>query len=266
MGDAKRHGIADECPSSRMRSYHLVFGMDLVNTVHAPVIRLVDRLVNAGQFTELFQVVVHLLVADDRESLVIPERDVLVFVKDGTAVLVEFNSQQVGGLDGRDFNAVILDVTATEVVDIGIAQPRETAEEEHVTHSFEISLGLRNPVIPQLVLFFPRQEDNRLFGVFQFRIIGVVDLVPVIVLIRRPPQEPFEEPQLFLDGAVAHVHLVGKEVDVVIESFLGEVPEGYVLVEIPQVVLLCRELFVCRLCPVFQPSVLFGKLIIDVPE
>ncbi|EJX03856.1 membrane protein [gut metagenome] len=80
--------------------------LDFINTFISLVVGLAYRLVDFCQFAQFFQVIVHLLVADDGQSHVILAMDVLVFVQYGFAVFVQFNLQAVGSLDCGYFDVV----------------------------------------------------------------------------------------------------------------------------------------------------------------
>ena len=66
---------------------------------------------------------------------------ILVFVKYRLAVVVQFDDKVVGSLYGGDFYTPVPDVAFLQVVDVRIAEARETAEQENVPYPFEILLG-----------------------------------------------------------------------------------------------------------------------------
>ena len=149
------------------------------------------RLVDFCQFAQLFQVIVHLLVADDGQSHVILEMDVLVFVQYGFAVFVQFNRQAVGSLDCGYFDVVGLHIASFQIANIRIPQTRKAAEQENITHTFQVLLILGYLVVFQLVQFIPSQEDYFFRGGFQFRFERIVCNVLMMSFLEAPAQEPF---------------------------------------------------------------------------
>ena len=143
-----------------------VFGCDFINTFISLVVGFPYRLVDFCQFAQLFQVIVHLLVADDGQSHVILEMDVLVFVQYGFAVFVQFNRQAVGSLDCGYFDVVGLHIASFQIANIRIPQTRKAAEQENITHTFQVLLILGYLVVFQLVQFIPSQEDYFFRGGF----------------------------------------------------------------------------------------------------
>ena len=140
-GNAERKRVADECPSSGMGAQQRVFGCNGVYTLAAFIVGFAYWLVDFRKFPQFFQVVVHLLVADDWERLVSFKLHVLVFVKYRPAVVVQFDDKAVSSLYGGDFYIPVPNVAPFEVVHVRIAQPAETAEQKDVPYPFEILLG-----------------------------------------------------------------------------------------------------------------------------
>ena len=70
-GNTQCQSVADECPSSGMGSQQGVFGCDGVYTFISLVVSFPYRVVDFRKFPQFFQIIVHLLVADDRKCLVI---------------------------------------------------------------------------------------------------------------------------------------------------------------------------------------------------
>ena len=141
-GNAERKRVADECPSSGMGAQQRVFGCNGVYTLAAFIVGFAYRFADFRKFPQFFQVVVHLLVADDRERLVSFKLHILVFVKYRPAVVVQFDDKAVSSLYGGDFYMPVPNVAPFEVVHVRIAQPAETAEQKDVPYPFEILLGL----------------------------------------------------------------------------------------------------------------------------
>ena len=65
--------------------------------------------------------IVHLLIADDGQCHVVLEMNILVFFKNGFAVVVQFDYQVVHSLDCGDFNVVGFNITSFQVTDIRIS-------------------------------------------------------------------------------------------------------------------------------------------------
>ena len=86
-------------------------------------------------------VAVHRLVGVVRQGLVVLEWGVLVFIKNGLGNLVQFDGDAVRHLDGRDLGVVALDIASSEVVDIGVPEAGEAAEEEDVPDGIQVGLG-----------------------------------------------------------------------------------------------------------------------------
>ena len=108
-----------------MRTHQFVFRCYEVDAFIALVVGFPHRLVDAGQFRQLFQIVVHFLVANHRQHLVALESNILVLVENRTAVVVQLDHKAVCRLDGRHLDMILLDVAAPQVADVRIAQARE---------------------------------------------------------------------------------------------------------------------------------------------
>lgn len=97
--DAHGEGVADEGAAAGMGAEDGIFGLRLFNALAVLVVDLGDGGVDAGQFGQFLQVIVHLLVADDWKDGAAREDAVFVFVKDRLGVLVELDGNLVMGLD-----------------------------------------------------------------------------------------------------------------------------------------------------------------------
>ena len=87
-GNTQCQSVADECPSSGMGSQQGVFGCDGVYTFISLVVSFPYRVVDFRKFPQFFQIIVHLLVADDRKCLVIFKVYAFVFFQYRLAVVV----------------------------------------------------------------------------------------------------------------------------------------------------------------------------------
>ena len=81
--DAKAQGVHNERPAGNVCCHQLPFGeqffmSDVLDEPHNA-----GRRVKPGKFAKVFQVGVHLFVADDGQGRMTGKRNVLVFVKDG---------------------------------------------------------------------------------------------------------------------------------------------------------------------------------------
>ncbi len=119
-GDAEGEGIDDEGATAGMGTDEFPLGLDLVGADVALVGCDADLFVDTGELAQLLDVAVHRLVGIVRQGLVVLEGGVLVFLQNIPGNLVQFDGDAVCRLDGRDLDVVALDVTAAEVVDVGV--------------------------------------------------------------------------------------------------------------------------------------------------
>ena len=126
-----------------MGSDEFPLGLDLVGADVALVGGDADFLIDSGQTAELLDVAVHRLFSIVRKGLVVLEGSVFVLFQDGLGDLVQFDGDTVRRLDGRDLNVVALDIAAAEVVDVGVTEAGEAAEQEDVPDGIQVGLGLR---------------------------------------------------------------------------------------------------------------------------
>ena len=83
--------------------------------------------------------------------------DVLVFVQYGFAVFVQFHRQAVSSLDCDYYDVVRLHIAPFQIANIRIPQTRKAAEQENITHTFQVLLILGYLVVFQLVQFSSSQ-------------------------------------------------------------------------------------------------------------
>ena len=86
--DTDREHEADEGFTSTMGAYEGVFGVRFIVALTFTESGDMDGLIETTEFTELFQVLVHLLVGDDRKSKVMREMTVFVLFQNGQCVLM----------------------------------------------------------------------------------------------------------------------------------------------------------------------------------
>ena len=82
-GDAKAQGVHNERPAGDMRCNQLPFREQFFMPGVLGEVHNAGRHVESGKFSKVFQVRVHLFVADDGQGGMTGKRNVLVFVKDG---------------------------------------------------------------------------------------------------------------------------------------------------------------------------------------
>ena len=116
--NTQRECIADEGATTGVRTHQFALRRYEVDAFIALVVGFPHRLVDTGQLRQLLQIVVHLLVADDRQYLVPLECHMLVFIEDRPAVIIQLDYEAVGRLDGRNFDMSIFDIAAAQVEDI----------------------------------------------------------------------------------------------------------------------------------------------------
>ena len=114
-------------------------GLDLVGADVALVGGDANLLIDAGELAQLLDVAVHRLVGIVRKGLVVFEGSVLVFLQDGLGNLVQLDGDAVRRLDCRDLNVVAFDIAAAEVVDVGVPEAGEAAEEKDVPDGIQVS-------------------------------------------------------------------------------------------------------------------------------
>ncbi|CCY02752.1 membrane protein [Prevotella sp. CAG:924] len=86
-----------------MGAKQCVFGRNGVYASAPFVVGLAYRLVDFGKLAQLLQIIVHLLVADDRESLMPLKLHIFIFIQYRLAVVVQLDDKPFGGLYGGDF-------------------------------------------------------------------------------------------------------------------------------------------------------------------
>ena len=141
--DAEGEGIDDEGAATGVGADQFPLGLDLVGADVAFVGGDADLLIDAGEFAKLLDVAVHRLVGIVRQGLVVLEGGVLVFLQNIPSNLVQLDGDAVCSLDGSDLDVVALNVAATKVIDIGVTEAGEAAEQEDIPDGIQVGLGLR---------------------------------------------------------------------------------------------------------------------------
>ena len=187
---------------------------------------------------------------------------ILVFVKYRLAVIVQFYDKVVGGLYGGDFYTPVPDVAFLQVVNVRIAEARETAEQKNVPYPFEILLGRGYLAISQFVQFFPCKEYDFLLGTFQSWIEAFVGIVHAIPFLGTPAEKPFQVGYLFHSGRVAQAFHVLKEIHVTCQLGFVQCLESKFLVELFKMFPYCGKFFIGGV----RPAVLCTALLDELPE
>ncbi len=207
-GDAEGQGVDDEGAATGVGADQFPLGLDLVGADVAFVGGDADFLIDAGELAQLLDVAVHRLVGVVRQSLVILEGGVLVFLQNIPGNLVQLDGDAVRRLDGRYLDVVALDVAAAEVVDVGVPEAGEAAEQEDVPDGIQIGLGLGEFQFADAGDFFLSEIDDLPLRHLQGRVEFLIVQVGVIAPVGSPVQEPAEVPQLLLDGGVLQAHQI----------------------------------------------------------
>ena len=142
--NTESQSITDECASPCVCAEQSIFRRNLINALITLVIGLSYRLIYLCQLAQLFQVIVHLLIADNGQHLVSLKMYIFVLFEDCFAMVIQLNNQTIGSLDGGNLYVVSLNIACAKIIDIGIPQSRKAAEQEHITHSLKILLILWN--------------------------------------------------------------------------------------------------------------------------
>jgi len=207
-GDAEGEGVDDEGAATGVGADEFPLGLDLVGADVAFVGGDADFLIDAGELAQLLDVAVHRLVGVVRQSLVILEGGVLVFLQNIPGNLVQLDGDAVRRLDGRDLDVVALDVAAAEVVDVGVAEAGKAAEQEDVPDRIQVGLGFGEFQVADAGDFLFSEVYDLPLRHLQGRVEFLIVQVGVVSPVGRPVQEPAEIAQLLLDGGVLQAHQI----------------------------------------------------------
>lgn len=69
--------------------------------------------IDTNKFGKLLEVFIHLLISDHGECFIELKHDVLVFLLDSLAMVIEFDAQTIRGLDRRDLDMLLLDIASS---------------------------------------------------------------------------------------------------------------------------------------------------------
>lgn len=209
-GDAEGQGVDDEGAAAGMGADELPLGQDLVGADVALVGGDADFLIDTGQLAQPLDVAVHRLVGVVRQGLVVLEGGVLVFFQNIPGDLVQLDGNAIRRLDGRDLDVVALNVAATKVVDIGVTEAGEAAEQEDVPDRIQVGLGFREFQVADAGDFLFSEVNDLPLRHLQGRVELLIVKVGVVSPVGGPVQEPAEIAQLLLDGIVGDLLHGGK--------------------------------------------------------
>ena len=120
-----------------MRTEQSIFRRHLIDALIPLVVGLADGFVDTSKFSKLLEVLIHPLVSDHGQCLVVLKYHILILLQDSFAVLVELDDQTVRSLNRSDFDMIFLDVASSEIVDIRVSQSSEALEEEDIPHTIK---------------------------------------------------------------------------------------------------------------------------------
>ena len=206
--DAQGEGVDDEGAAAGVGSDQFPLGLDFVGADVALVGGDTDLFIDTGEAAQFLDVTVHRLVGVVGQGLAVLEGGVLVFLQNGLGDFVQFDGKAVSRLLGRDLNVVSLDITAAEVVDIGVPEAGEAAEEEDVPDRIQVGLGFGELELPDAGDLFLGEVDDLPLRHLQGRAEFLIVQVGVVAPVGRPVQEPTEVAQFLLDGRVLQAHQV----------------------------------------------------------
>ena len=207
-GDAQGQSIDDEGAATGMGADELPLGLDLVGADVTLVGGDADFLIDAGELAQLLDVAVHCLVGVVRKGLVVLEGGVLVFLQNIPGNLVQFDGNAVRCLDGRDLDVVALDVAAAKVVDVGVPEAREAAEQEDVPDRIQVGLGFGEFQVADAGDLLFGKINNLPLRNLQGRVELLIVQVGVVASVGCPVEKPAKVAQLLLNGGVLQAHQV----------------------------------------------------------
>lgn len=114
-GYSQHESVADERTPPCVCAEHLPFGKHIVDALVPLVVRNCHWLVEAANLAKLFEVLIHALIAYNRQRLVKWKIFVSVFLQYGPGIFVQLNFQGIGGLDGGYLYVVMEDVRTFQV-------------------------------------------------------------------------------------------------------------------------------------------------------
>ena len=175
--NAKGKRITDKGTTTSMRTEQSIFRHHLIDALVPFVVGLANRFVDTSKFGKLLEILIHLLVGDNGQCLVVLKYHILILPQDSFAVLVELDDQAVRSLDRSDFDMIFLDVASSEIVDIRVSQSGKALEEEDITHTIKRLLRWRDLELSKLSQLLPSQEDDLLLRILELGSEGIVSIV-----------------------------------------------------------------------------------------
>ena len=133
-----------------MSAHQIVLGFYGLFPLATTVADTGDGFVNLAKFAQIFDVIVHLLIGDDRQGLAIRELAVFVLIQYPPSERIDVDGKPIVCLLGSDVQDVSGYVRLFEVGHIGITQAGKGAEAEEVS-----SLGQCARVVDHLLILYP---------------------------------------------------------------------------------------------------------------
>lgn len=127
--------ITDKRSTTSVCSKQGIFRCNFINALS-----LTYRLINTCQFSQFFKIIVHFLVSNNRQHLVIFKCHILVFIKNCFTMVVQLNNQAIRSLNRCNLNVVAFYITSTKIKHIGVTQPREALKEKK-RHVLDLKLA-----------------------------------------------------------------------------------------------------------------------------
>ena len=112
-----------------MRTKQLIFRIYSINALITAILCNSNWSVDADKFTKILDVIVHLLIADYGECLLVWKLFILILVKYSKGMVIEFHGKTIGSLYCSDFDMIIINITFAQIRYIGIPKPTVAAED-----------------------------------------------------------------------------------------------------------------------------------------
>ena len=208
--------------------------LDFINTLLSPEVGLAHHLIDTGELAKFMQAFIHLLIGNDRQCLVLFKGYAAVSVQNALALLIQLYAQGIIGLDGRDINMVLMDVTAAKIEHVGIAKACATLEKEDIPDSLQVLPVFWRHIFLQFFKLVPGEENHPVMCLLQLR-TECLEVVHVMeTLGKRPTKEPSEEIELFVNRSVLHFLDFTQVLHKIQKPFLVKIRKGEIKLSIPQ--------------------------------
>ena len=148
--DAGGKGKADEGASAGMGADEFVFGFCTLLSFSSPISHAGNRRIELAELAKGLQIIVHLLVGNDRKDCAIWEALVFVFGQNLFSEGVEIDGESIVGFLRSDVHGIPGDVRTLEIGHIGVTEAGEGAEAEHIP-----GLGQWTGIVDHLFVLLP---------------------------------------------------------------------------------------------------------------